>query len=77
MRLPESMVTTADFLHEFEQASATQDESRTAALFAECFLSASAEGVRALTPADLVKRDSDATGDVSENRARPRETGSA
>ena len=49
------MFTTSDFLEEFEQASATQDASRTAALFAECFLSASAEGVRALTPADLVK----------------------
>ena len=49
------MLTTSDFLHEFEQASAIQDASRTAALFAECFLSASAEGVRALTPADLVR----------------------
>ena len=49
------MHTTSDFLDEFEQASALGDAQRTAALFADSFLSASADGVRVLTPADLVK----------------------
>lgn len=49
------MPTITDFLDEFEQASASGDAARTAALFADTFLSASADGVRALTPADLVK----------------------
>jgi len=49
------MPTASDFLDEFEQASASGDAQRTAALFADSFLSASADGVRVLTPADLVK----------------------
>lgn len=49
------MLTISEFLDEFEKAGALGDAQRTAALFADSFVSASADGVRVLTPADLVK----------------------
>ncbi len=49
------MQTASDFLREFDAASRSADGERSAALFSDSFMAAGADGVRVLTPSDLVK----------------------
>jgi hypothetical protein len=49
------MQTIQEFVAAFERASATADPAATGALFAPSFLSASPDGVRVLTPDDVMR----------------------